>query len=316
MLYYNIGHPVTFLWFIRLVEKKNTYTIQLFLLFTLLLHASCDKFEGDQTVPSSISIDSFTIDDNPSLDEGSLSHKITDAWVYVDDQLIGCFGLPAEIPVLVSGSHKLMIAAGIKYNGMSGIHGQYPIYKPFIQEQFTFFVDSMVSVMPTVSYYSNAVFVWMEDFEDGFISLETTDSAYASLDLVYHDPHDPLNGFISAEGKLYGDASVLECATNVSNISGFDLPAQGTPVFLEMNYQNDTPFAVGMFARWLGQVTRHPVVVLNPTKGKWNKIYINFTPLITDNASALDFNLYIYMEKDPALDTSVVRLDNMKLIYR
>jgi hypothetical protein len=92
-------------------------TLLLFLFIPLLF--SCNKFDGDQTIPSYIHIDKITVVDNPTLNEGSLSNKITDAWVYVDEELIGAFELPATFPVLKKGKHKISIHPGIKLNGIS-----------------------------------------------------------------------------------------------------------------------------------------------------------------------------------------------------
>ncbi len=59
------------------------------LLLTILISTiSCEKFEGEQTIPSYISIDTFYLRDNPDIQEGKLTHDFTDAWVYVDDQII------------------------------------------------------------------------------------------------------------------------------------------------------------------------------------------------------------------------------------
>ena len=74
-----------------------------FLLFFTTLLFSCNKFDGDQTIPAYIHIEKITLADNPIISEGSLSNRITDAWVYVDDELIGAFELPATFPVLKKG---------------------------------------------------------------------------------------------------------------------------------------------------------------------------------------------------------------------
>ena len=89
----------------------------IYILTTLLALnlTSCQKFEGDQTIPAYVRIDTvlFTAD---YVTQGSSTHKITDAWVYVDDQLIGVYELPSTFPVLASGKHKLEIRVGIKLN--------------------------------------------------------------------------------------------------------------------------------------------------------------------------------------------------------
>jgi hypothetical protein len=46
---------------------------------------------------------------NTSASEGSASHKITDAWVYVDDQLVGVWEVPSKIPALEAGEHTVKV---------------------------------------------------------------------------------------------------------------------------------------------------------------------------------------------------------------
>ncbi|NTV84545.1 MAG: hypothetical protein HGA23_09650, partial [Bacteroidales bacterium] len=71
----------------------------------ILMISGCDKFEGGQTVPSYLKIDSIGFVTDNDL-QGTNSQKITDVWVYVDDDLIGGFEMPATIPVLAEGIHK------------------------------------------------------------------------------------------------------------------------------------------------------------------------------------------------------------------
>ena len=60
--------------------------------------SSCKKFSGSQEVPAYIHIDSLTVDCD-YFTYGANTSNITDAWVYVDDQPIGCFELPATFPI-------------------------------------------------------------------------------------------------------------------------------------------------------------------------------------------------------------------------
>ncbi len=128
----------------------------LFALAVIFL-AGCDKFEGDQTVPSYLKIDSLDFFTEPDM-QGTSNQKIVDAWVYVDDDLVGGFEMPAIIPVLVEGNHKLEIRPGIVLNGISDTRAPNPVFQPIIYEDFNFFPDSVVAVSGTSSYLSNARF--------------------------------------------------------------------------------------------------------------------------------------------------------------
>ena len=116
----------------------------LFFSFFLLVQTSCEKFSGDQTIPAYISIDSIYLQTDYSL-EGSNSQNITDAWVYVDDYLIGTFQLPARFPVLRQGTHTLSVIPGIKKNGIASTRITYPFYST-ITQSVNLVPDSTINV--------------------------------------------------------------------------------------------------------------------------------------------------------------------------
>ncbi len=98
---------------------------------------SCYKFDGDQTIPAYLKIDTVLLK-TYYPEQGSNSNAIKDVWVYVNDQQIGAFELPAMFPVLAMGNQKLEIRPGIKVNGISSTRAPYPFYKPIIYEDFLF----------------------------------------------------------------------------------------------------------------------------------------------------------------------------------
>ena len=88
------------------------YFIGLFVVFCAITSMfSCNKFKGNQEIPSYIYIDTFSLMTNYQM-EGAATHNITDVWVYVDDNVQGCYELPATIPLLENGTHKLTLYAG------------------------------------------------------------------------------------------------------------------------------------------------------------------------------------------------------------
>lgn len=76
---------------------------------------SCKKTD---LVPSYIHIEKIDVSTVYEL-YGSDSHKITDAWVYVDGDLQGIYELPATFPILATGQHTIMVRPGIKLNGIA-----------------------------------------------------------------------------------------------------------------------------------------------------------------------------------------------------
>jgi len=287
------------------------------LLLVLTGFLSCEKFEGSQTVPAYISVDTFKLANNSQLELGFISHNITDVWVYVDDEIIGAFELPAErIPVLSEGKHKLTLAPGIKYNGMSGTRGPYPFLEPDIDTGFIFYIDSIVKVSPVVRYYNTTFAAWLEDFDDAANSLQPSPDSDTSLQFLTYEPPDTvLFGNASGKGYLEQEHSVLEVASYNEEVPGIVLPTNSAPVFLEMQYNIDIPLIVGLFIIETGvQITRHPILVLNPTYCDWKKIYVNMTPTVSDNVNADYFNVFIRAEIPAGLNSAIIKIDNLKLL--
>jgi len=96
-------------------------------LFGIFLFQSCKKADINDGVPSYISIPSIKVDSIQS-GVGSNSNKITDAWIYFDNNLQGVYPLPATFPVLLQGKQNISIKAGIKNNGIAATRAKYPFY--------------------------------------------------------------------------------------------------------------------------------------------------------------------------------------------
>jgi hypothetical protein len=80
-----------------------------------ILLSGCEPKDDPDLVPSYLHIEK--IDLNSTYSQGTASANITDAWVYIDDKLIGSFELPATIPILTHGKQNLVVRAGVKLNG-------------------------------------------------------------------------------------------------------------------------------------------------------------------------------------------------------
>ncbi len=287
-------------------------------IFTSFLF-SCDKFDGDQTVPSYIHIEKITLVDNPdpTVVEGSLSNKITDAWVYIDDQLIGAFELPATFPVLKKGKHTISIYSGIKMNGISGTRVQYDFYKKIDIVGLNLVEDSIIKIdtLLTKTMYKENISFWIEDFEGGTINTinfqkrtnsDTTVVPTSNTGKVFEGNYSGIvtsNAFFEIEPK--GDNFILPK----------NAPAG---VFLEMNYKANNTFYVGLLVYSTTTSTtpsnQVSTIALYPTS-EWKKIYINFAPDIADNYNAASFKFFIGGYKDAGNQTAEVYFDNIKLVY-
>jgi len=278
--------------------------------FFVVLLSSCDKFDSDQEIPAYIQIDTIVLVDNPALSEGSLSNNITDAWVFINDQLLGAYEMPATFPVLNEGVVKVTIMAGIKLNGIAATRVAYPFYKQIVLNNVKLAPDSITKLNISTSYIDDTEFAWIEAFEFSNISLDTT--AKSNVGIHETAPGSPLTfeGLHSGMVTLLSDEDLFECAT----YNAYELPQLGHPVFLELNYKTSNVLTIGIFEQTSSQIIQTPIININ-TSETWKKIYVNLTPIVSGSTEALDFKIFLGALIDEGLDESQIFLDNLKLIY-
>ena len=258
---------------------------------------SCKK-SSDNDIPSYITIGNFTLD-------GNSTHNITDAWVYIDDNLQGVYEIPANFPVLAQGSHKLRVKAGIKDNGIAGNRIPYPFYSSYIIDEQTFNPETTISITPVVSYLENATLDdKAEDFDGNGLNLET-DSATFSI-----DDEMPIDGNY---GVITLTDSILLTELTTKEFS--DLPQAGAPVYLELDYKCNTQFLVGLYINFpQSSILQKDLLWVRP-KDEWNKIYINLTSTISEGVGADSFKIFIGMQRDFTMESNTIHLDNLRIVY-
>ena len=269
----------------------------LFLLIAITF-LSCEKEEiTNEGLPSYIQINEIVLEDE------SVNSNITDAWVYIDEQLQGVYELPANFPVLAEGKHKLRIKAGIKENGIASTRVIYPLYSSFIIDEQEFITNQTIIINPEIKYLDSAAF-FFEDFEGIGIDIVSTTLSDTSV-IVSSNPN---NNY--ATGFLTDSLFTFEIVTgNLSN-----LPQAGAPVYLELDYKCNTKFLVGVYVNFPQSVLQKELLVINQ-KENWNKIYINLTPTISEAIGADFFKVFIQMRRDFTLDTNTINFDNLKVVY-
>lgn len=291
----------------------------LFFLVLILILTSCDKFDGDQEIPSYISIDTigFTTDFSS---EGTEKQRIVDAWLYVDDQLIGGFEMPFNIPVLDEGPVKVEIRPGIILNGISATRAPYPYFEPIVFEDFILEVDEIATISGIETVYrGNTEFVWREEFEDEALAIVVGPNGDAEIERT--SPANSPSAFLDENSEYSGVVSlssenpVMVLQSDDGNNSGFEL-RQGNFIFLELHYKSDVPITIGMFINQQNQfIEKRQFVGLNPTD-EWKKVYINFTPIVNEEVAAIDFRVFFESFASIEQQVSRVYLDNIKLLSR
>ncbi|TAF36476.1 MAG: hypothetical protein EAZ66_07605, partial [Alphaproteobacteria bacterium] len=114
--------------------------------FIIALWSGCDT---EQKVPAYIHIPAATVTTGGG--QGAPSSKIIDAWVYVDDLLIGGFRLPATVPVIKEGTGKVEILAGVAENGNFSTPTVYPFYS-FYTRTLDFKPTKIDTLRPIFTY--------------------------------------------------------------------------------------------------------------------------------------------------------------------
>jgi hypothetical protein len=282
----------------------------LFLPFFLLVQTSCEKFSRDQTIPAYISIDSIYLQTDYNA-QGSASQNITDAWVYVDDYLIGTFQLPARFPVLYEGKHNLSVIAGIKRNGIASTRVTYPFYST-ITQSVNLVPDSTVSVnLLKATYFSTTIFPWMEAFEDVSISLDTTSRSTVNIE------ETPAGSPLAFEG-VHSGIVLMDSARNFFEAETHNyFPIPKAPVYLEMNFNTNSTFQAGVIIYTTDYIIyQTPILNLAPTNNKWKKIYIDLTTTLNSYTNSTKFKVYFGGFKDAKVANATILLDNLKIVTR
>jgi len=272
----------------------------------LIAFCSCNLINPPEKVPAFIQIDH--IDFSVITGQGSSSSKFTDAWVYVDDQPIGCYELPAKFPVLQEGNHKIAIYPGIKVNGISGTRGVYPFVEPWITN-VNLKPDSTTVLIPSTTYYSSTKFAFIEEFEDGGLLFEK--ALYSDTMIIQTNvPSEVFEGTYSGIITLDNVIDTFECKT----ISAYVLPKSNSPVFVELNYKSNNPFTIGVYSNYSSYSVKTDYLTVNASSS-WNKIYINLTSLISRESTASDSKIYFSANTGNNVSNGVILLDNIKLLH-
>lgn len=277
--------------------------------------AGCKKLEVE--IPSYIHIDKYdlTID---NATEGSSSHDISDIWLYVDDQIVGAFELPATIPVRKSGVVNLKIRAGIKKNGNASTRDNYPFYQQYEVDK-EIFRDSIITVVPQFEYAPQAIFEFIEDFEGSGTIFQSTFQSDTPMfitnktDLVFE-------GKGSGQFPI-GSAGTL-CEVQSPDITSF--PLNGTPIYLELDFRSNITWAEGVTSSEMKSIiisffydnqSKQVGLYTLPYTTEWHKIYLDLSDQINTKQGASDFNITMGIANTGSMISGNVYVDNIKLIH-
>jgi len=275
--------------------KKIAY----FLILTVL--TSCQK-EETGGIPAYLKIE------NISLGENDFTSAITDAWVYINGQLQGVYELPAKFPVLEQGNANIKVYAGIKNNGISSDRVIYPFYSAdTINKVLT--INSTTEIYPTVNMKVN-IEGKFEDFESGYSF--NSDTRFQKLANGPYGDYGSLslNSLSDADSIFFTEINYKDFPLSFDNV-----PQQGSPTYLELDYNSNTTFLVGMYITSPNSPTiERELLWINP-KDAWNKIYVDLTQWVSEAIGAETFSIFIRMQRDSNLVQNKLDFDNIRIIH-
>lgn len=276
---------------------------------TVLILAGCVKNNPD---PSWIQVTEWTLIENSDLVniEGELSHNFSDAWVYVNDKIIGVFEVPFKIPVLESGTCNIKLYPTVRNNGISATKKIYPFVDRY-EITAELIQNKTLTINPVTKYKSNTKF-WIEDFEDATIKINTAPTSADTM-IVENDP-------AVMKWNRYGI-----CRLNDSNSTWIaytneelNLP-KGKEVYLELDYYNTNSLVTGVVALPVGSAPKNNLyITLNAQSNinvRWKKIYIDLKEIVSNSVGANSFLMSFQSALDVGLTQGMIVLDNIKVVH-
>jgi hypothetical protein len=279
--------------------------LKLYTIFFAAMAVQLLSCTPEAPAPSYIKIEEFKLSTN-YINEGSSSAKVSDAWIYLNDQLIGTYELPCEIPMTASGSNKISIVAGIKNTGQAANRQEYPFYTWF-DTTVTLNGGSRI-LLPQITYIDSLNFLWNFDFEGNSIPLTKDENSDTSMYLV-KSSGDVFEGNGMGEIKVDQQHALAFLKSNLN----LNIPAATKATFLEMNYACDTETEIGVITYISNFKTILPIVTLKSTDLKWNKIYIDLSNTLGTYALQGKFEIYCQIHQ-LSNETLTLRFDNLKII--
>ena len=274
----------------------------LFLIGIILFSCSKEKFEAK--IPAYISIPSITLTTDYAS-EGSASSKITDAWVYINDDLVGVYELPAKFPVLKEGNVSVKVYAGIRDNGIAASRARYLMYDPHV-EQVNLISGETIEITANIIYNAGVKFSWLEDFEGVSTSFLYT----AGSDTIFNRQSSILKeGNFSGQVYLEDEMNFFEAVSVPFN----DLPI-GETVYLELDFITNENITVGVYL----DGEQFAFITLN-VSSDWNKIYINLKDVLKSKTNSSEVKVFIGLKEEGGTvfktNNPQVYIDNVKLVH-
>jgi hypothetical protein len=265
--------------------------------------------------PVWLKIGTWTLAHNPELatQPETLTHNFTDAWVSVDNKIIGIFELPCHIPVLASGEKvKIVLYPVVRNNGISASKKVYPFCKGY-ETTIALKEGETYELSPVTMYMESADFEYIEDFFGSQADFESSDDDYPEIG-IENDPAismTPGNSY----AHIHLTAGNPEWAGHTSNM----LLPQGKEVYLEIDYRNTIDATEGVIVvAQDGSFKEHDYIILqkqDASQLKWKKMYIDLREIVSSQPSTSEFVQYLKASLPDGTSETDIYIDNIHVVH-
>lgn len=272
----------------------------------LLLFFGCKK--DSLKAPDAFYVKPNSIDLNTNFStEGTKSAKITDLWLYVNGNFKGAYPSGNILPIVSYGPTEITLLPGIKNNGISTTRIPYEFYQS-IKIDTAIASHQVFSPDLVFKYKTGLKFHVLETFETGTLGLSVKTSANSDVTFTT----TPISSSDNLEGRaMY---FTLDAGSNTaqfqSNTDLYQLPPNGVPVYMELNFKCNQPFDVGVYS---GSDFRY-CATANSSSG-WNKIYVSLIAAVSTNPQS-SYGFYFRAQRQTTTDGAepYFFIDNVKII--
>lgn len=267
--------------------------------------SSCSFLDSSEEVPMYFQIDSVGFETKP--EEGINTAKINAVAAFAYGFSIGVYEIPARIPVIEERENlDLVLFGNIRNNGIASNPINYPFFEP-LEYNFEFEPGATRKLNPVFKYSDASNVRMISDFESGNDFTVNVDN---NPGIVFKRSSETPYGNFCGKITLSNPGEEFEKSTFTA-ISKQEV-ANGS-VFLEMDYRNEIPIAVGVFRIESGGLfVPFYKLVLNE-QDDWNKVYIELTTEIAD-AQVENFTILIGSAAGNT-NTGSVWIDNLRLLH-
>jgi hypothetical protein len=288
--------------------KNRGLCLRFTILVLFSVISSCDIINPAEPVPTTIHLSPFTFQIQPG--QGSAMNKITEVWVYANENNIGAYAPPVDIHYLGEGPTTLTFRPGIRNNGQANDAIVYPLYNGYTID-IAATPGSEYVVNPLTGYKAGTQFSLNDDFE--IVNDFTYNRDTLSASQLVRSQVDVFEGSYSGQMTMSAQSYFIEVGHTVAMN---DLPSDGKPIYLELRYKNEVEFAIGILGIDLdGHEYSNFFFLVKPTD-QWNMLYIDLTDKIVNSGLPAYKILFraIYPPSSSKAELNIF-LDNIKVVH-